>query len=502
MRFSLTDSVRGAAAVLAAVVLCASGVTAGIASAAPGGAPGTAPAGEAPLQVSDGPPRVDLPTILGIAPKSNELNLDPNNYAQTCPDVLIVALSGGSDTSVDRNPLDEEARLPLQNWIANLTVPTGEANAATPNRVGWLYVPYPATDGIGIGERTPTYQDSAAEGVASTNRILDENKTKCGSATKFVIVGYSIGAEVAERVSVDIGSRPDSAHVNASDILGVGLVGDPYRPAGTPSIDIPGPPGGGFMSSEPKDYGKLADKMLWACRPYDLSCDAPVNISILPLLLGVFGQVHWTPLDPVSTVSELSQVVASTAARSIAYIFAHPDFATSEESVLDVVLRESDQTEPRGVPDPPPTQAQVLSALQWAAGPGRDVVNAKLNAERVGFAEDNADIAKLITEPYIAFGFLQHLTYWNALPGREWESDKMIRWITTLAQQSADGRDAEKPPAPAAEPAAPQVIPPVNPGPAAPPAPVPAPVTIPDSVNSLLQSFGIGPQPAPIRSVP
>ncbi|MGU3432295.1 cutinase family protein [Actinomycetes bacterium M1A6_2h] len=502
----MTDSVRGAAAVLAAAVLCASVASAGVASADPA-EPGGAVPGQAPLQVSDGPPKVDLPTILGIAPKSNELNLDPNNYAQTCPDVLIVALSGGSDTSVDKNPLDEEARLPLQNWIANLTVPTGEANASTPNRVGWLYVPYPATDGIGVGERNPTYQDSTAAGVASTNRILNENKAKCGTATKYVIVGYSIGAEVAERVSVDIGSRPDDAPVNASDILGVGLVGDPYRPAGTPSINIPGPPGGGFMSSEPKDYGALADKMLWACRPYDLSCDAPKNIAILPLLLGVFGQVHWDPLDPVTTVSELANSVSGTAARSIAYIFAHPDFATSEESALDVVLRESDRTEPRGDADPQPTQAQVLSALQWAAGPGREVVNAKLNAERVGFAEDNADIAKLITEPYIAFGFLQHLTYWNALPGREWESDKMIRWITTLAQQDADRKNAEasstpapQPAAPTTEPAAPQSIPPVAPGSAAPPAQ--PQVTIDDSFGSLLQSFGIGPQPAPIKSVP
>ncbi|GGG23043.1 hypothetical protein GCM10007304_41070 [Rhodococcoides trifolii] len=499
MRLSLTESVRGAAAVLAAAVLCASGVTAGVATAAPVDPDGATP-GQAPLQVSDGPPKVDLPTILGIAPKSDELNLDPNNYAQTCPDVLIVALSGGSDTSVDKNPLDEEARLPLQNWIANLTVPTGEKNASTPNRVGWLYVPYPATDGIGIGERNPTYQDSTAEGVASTNRILDENKARCGTATKFVIVGYSIGAEVAERVSVDIGSRPDDAAVNASDVLGVGLVGDPYRPAGTPSIDIAGPSGGGFMSSEPKDYGKLTDKMLWACRPYDLSCDAPRNIAMLPLLLGVFGQVHWDPLDLVSTVTELSNVVAATAARSIAYVFAHPEFATSEESALDVVLRESDRTEPRGTPDPPPTQAQVLAALQWAAGPGREVVNAKLNAERVGFAEDNADIAQLITEPYIAFGFLQHLTYWNALPGREWESDKMIRWITTLAQQDSERRDAEQPPAASTEPAPAQVIPPVAPGSAAPPAQ--PQVTIDDSFGSLLQSFGIGPQPVPIKSVP
>ncbi|MBM7280731.1 cutinase family protein, partial [Gordonia rubripertincta] len=192
-------------------------------------------------------------------------NIDPNNYAQDCPDVLLLAVSGATDSDSDRNPLNEEAQTIASNWVGNVTVPVGEANADSPGTVGWLYVPYSSTYGFDVLDNVPTYQESVREALAGTNRFLEENKAKCGSSTKFVLLGYSVGAEVMERLAVDIGSRPATASVTSDDIAGVALVGDPYRPAGTPSLGQPGPSGGGFMSSEPKDYGTLTPKMKWFC---------------------------------------------------------------------------------------------------------------------------------------------------------------------------------------------------------------------------------------------
>ena len=101
-------------------------------------------------------------------------NIDPNNYAQDCPDVLLLAVSGATDSDSDRNPLNEEAQTIASNWVGNVTVPVGEANADSPGTVGWLYVPYSSTYGFDVLDNVPTYQESIADGIASTNRLMDE----------------------------------------------------------------------------------------------------------------------------------------------------------------------------------------------------------------------------------------------------------------------------------------------------------------------------------------
>lgn len=491
---TMSRAARMTGTVVAALTLAVS--SAGIAAAAP-----ITPSD--PLGLGDDPVESVLDTF-GLGSKVNQ---DPNNYAYDCPDVLVLAITGATDSASDRNPVDEVDRLPWSNWVGNVTVPTGEANAQYPGRVGWLYVPYSSEYGVSVDKVLPTYQESVAEGLVNTDRLLEENKNACGTRTKYVLLGYSVGAEVIQRLAVDIGSRPATANVTSDDIAGVALVGDPYRPAGVPSLDKPGPPGGGFMSSEPKDYGTLTDKIRWACRPLDIACDSPLNVGVLNLALNVFGRMHLILLDPARTVTDFAAVSSDVAARTIAYVFSDPDFATSEESVLDVMIRESDRTQP--LPDrPAPTPREMFDAVQWALGPGRPVVEKKLQAEAVGFEEDNADIPQLWEKAYIELGFLQHLYYWDNFPdnGRDWESEKLIRWITDLARE-----EAEKPPEPEVPPASapvetapvetapvetpvePRVIPPVNPGYLAPP---PAPqVTVPSTWEEVLKSLGLPPEP-------
>ncbi|WP_231568628.1 cutinase family protein [Rhodococcus sp. MEB064] len=445
-----------------------------------------------PLGLGDDP----VESVLDTFGLGNKVDQDPNNYAYDCPDILIVAITGATDSESDRNPVDEVDRLPWSNWVGNVTVPTGEANAEYPGRVGWVYVPYASEYGVAVADPVPTYQESVREGLSTMTRMIDENKTACGTSTKYVLLGYSVGAEAVERLAVDIGSRPSTAHVSSDDIAGVALVGDPYRPAGTASLDKPGPPGGGFMSSEPKDYGTLTDKIRWACRPMDIACDAPENLGVLPLALNVFGRMHFTLLDPARTVTDFAAVSSDVAARTIAHVFSDPGFATSDESVLDVMLRVSDRTEPTA-DEPAPSPQEMFDAAQWAMGPGRSVVEAKLAAEAKGFAADNADIPQLWEKPYIELGFLQHLYYWDNFPdnGRDWESEKLIRWITDIAREKS-----EKPPViePAVPPAAdgaeaPRVIPPVAPGYLAPPA---APTeTVPSTWEEVLKSLGLPPEP-------
>ncbi|GAB2664864.1 cutinase family protein [Prescottella soli] len=358
-----------------------------------------------------------------------------DNYGDGCPDILVLAVSGATDSTVDRDPFDDKERVPWANWLSNVTVPLGEANRDQPGTVGWMYVPYPSTYGVGVLEDVPTYQDSVAAGVASTNRILDEKKAQCGDATRFVLLGYSVGGEVTERVARELGHRDASATVTADDIAGVALVGDPYRPAGTPSLGEPGPGGGGFMSSEPADYGALEGKILYDCRPYDIACDAPPDIAVLELALGVLGQMRFTLLNPVQTFADFGRVVSQMSARAIAHIVTRENWFTSDESLLDVLRMVADQTYRDDAATAAATPERIAALEAWARGPGADVVRAKLAAEGAGFVEDNRGIVDLILGPYIFLGAIQHLLYW--LPGPAplfGDSEKLVDWISGLAR--------------------------------------------------------------------
>ncbi|MDI9914091.1 cutinase family protein [Rhodococcus sp. IEGM 1379] len=373
-----------------------------------------------------------------IAGSSDDDGIDPNNYGAECPAILIVAVSGASDSTADRNPLTDTAVQGGSNWLTNVTVPTGAHFQDEPGTVGWMYVPYPSTYGVDLFDPVPTYQDSMAAGVESTHRLLEDNKVKCGDATKYVLLGYSVGSEVVERVARDIGHRDTTSLIGPDDIAGVMLVGDPYRPTGTPSLGQSGPAGGGFMSQEQADYGALASKVQSACRPYDIACDAPKNIAILQLTLGVLGQMHFTGADLGQTFVDFGNAVRTMAAKSIVYISTHPGWFDSDESFLDVALKTSDQTfDPDGPnSDIQLSNAEIVDTFKWAMGPGSDVVQAKLQAEGPGFIEDNSGLFELVTKPYIFLGFIQHILYWNNNPNDPWywESERIVDWITTLAR--------------------------------------------------------------------
>ncbi|WP_037104877.1 cutinase family protein [Rhodococcoides fascians] len=388
---------------------------------------------------------------------SDEPNIDPNNYAQDCPDVLMLAVSGATDSDADRDPLNEEPRSPASNWVGNVTLPVGQANANSPGSVGWLYVPYPSTYGVGVLSDVDTYQQSVAEGVASTNRLLDQYKTTCGDDTKFVLLGYSVGGEVIERVSMELGHRDPAALVTGDDIAGVVMIGAPYRPAGVPNFDEPGPTDGGFQSQTAKDYGTLNDKVTWSCRPYDLACDAPDNIVALQLALGILGQMRLTILNPLQTVADFARAVSSIATRAIVDIATNKDWLESDETLLEVLLKVSDQLyevdEQKAWEQLTPDQ--LLADLNWALGPGADKVREKLRQEGEGLVENNKGIVDVVVGPYIFIGFLQHLLYWNNNPGdgREWESEKIVAWVTDLAQTERERKNTDDaPPAPDAEP--------------------------------------------------
>ena len=82
--------------------------------------------------------------------------VDPNNGGAGCPDLLVVAASGAGDSTVDRDPFADKNQLPGANWLNRITVSLGQANRDQPGTVGWMYVPYPSTYGLGLLADVPT----------------------------------------------------------------------------------------------------------------------------------------------------------------------------------------------------------------------------------------------------------------------------------------------------------------------------------------------------------
>ncbi|WP_245672738.1 cutinase family protein [Aldersonia kunmingensis] len=362
----------------------------------------------------------------------------PFNYADDCPDVMIVAASGATDSKADRDPMEEVQRRAWSNWVGNITEPAGRLFKDEPGTIGWLYVPYPSTYGLSITE-VPTYQESTARGVAKAHELLGEQKRKCGARTSFVLLGYSVGGEVMERVAREIGTRGAKATVDPDDVLGVVLVGDPYRPVGTPSYDGQVPPGGGFMSSEPADYGELTDKIVSACRRWDIACDAPQRIAVLDLLLSVLGQIHFTVLDPLQTFVDADAVLTGIVGRTLEHIVREPDWFSSQETLLDIVRREADRTEQildPNAPDPRASPEQISRLYAWATGEGAPIVREKLAAEGAGFLADNADFFELLLQPYIFVAFAQHVLYWYDVGSAGSDADHLVSWLADLANSS------------------------------------------------------------------
>ncbi|KQU57044.1 cutinase [Rhodococcus sp. Leaf278] len=421
-------------------------------------------------------------------------NIDPNNYAQDCPDVLLLAVSGATDSAADRNPLNEEAQTIASNWVGNVTVPVGEANADSPGTVGWLYVPYTSTYGFDVLDDVATYQESIDDGIASTNRLMNEYKTKCGEKTKFALLGYSVGGEVLDRISVDLGHRDPNALVTSDDVVGVIMVGSPYRPAGVPNFgDEVGESLGGFMDQSPRDYGTMTDKVTWSCRPWDLACDAPDKIELLQLALGVLGQMRLTLLNPVQTVSDFGRTVATIATRAIIDIATNKSWLESDETLLQVLVKVSDRR--YQVNDAEAVAAlspdQLFADLNWALGPGAETVEAKLRAEGEGLVDNNKGIVDVVLGPYLALGFLQHLSYWYNDPndGVEWESEKMVAWVTDLARTEREKNNAPAP----VDPATPEAPMTETPAPAPEPRLLPEPGTQTrvSDLGAFLESQGI-----------
>ncbi|MBY3988775.1 cutinase family protein [Rhodococcus fascians] len=195
------------------------------------------------------------------------------------------------------------------NAAANPTAPVGMlatvGNALKQKYGNDIEVYYPAYAASAF-DKGRTYADSKETGKSAINNIL----TSACATTKFLLSGYSQGADAAGDVAAEIGNG--RGVVPAARILGVGLVADPHQ--GTAGGTVVGPKvdGQGIGGVRPEGFGSLAPVVKQLCNPTDLYCST--NAGKDGLLAGLGKVLANKPVDPAPTGGQTGS--GSTAAPS------------------------------------------------------------------------------------------------------------------------------------------------------------------------------------------
>lgn len=197
------------------------------------------------------------------------------------------------------------------NAAANPTTPVGMlatvGNALKQKYGNDIEVYYPAYAASAF-DQGRTYADSKETGKSAINNIL----TAACATSKFLLSGYSQGADAAGDIAAEIGNG--RGVVPAARILGVGLVADPHQ--GTAGGTVVGPKvdGQGIGGVRPEGFGSLAPVVKQLCNPTDLYCST--NAGKDGLLAGLGKVLANKPVDPATSTTNGQTASGSTAVPS------------------------------------------------------------------------------------------------------------------------------------------------------------------------------------------
>ncbi|WP_110293868.1 cutinase family protein [Nocardia tenerifensis] len=113
------------------------------------------------------------------------------------------------------------------------------------------------------------YGDSKATGIDAARRVITEIAERC-AATKFVLAGYSQGADAIGEVAASIGCASDP--VAADRILAAGLVADPRQGTAGGKLVGPAVEGEGIAGPRPSGFCGLSAVTAEICAQQDKYC--------------------------------------------------------------------------------------------------------------------------------------------------------------------------------------------------------------------------------------
>lgn len=326
-----------------------------------------------------------------------------------------------------------------------------------------VYIEYPAN--------MNSYEDAVNAGVDNTETVMRSIHASCPD-TKFSIVGYSEGADVARRVAMEVGNQDgqDGSYdiLDPASVVGVVILADAGRNLGggpfpgsenefrnPDGFDLAyqsgqaGTSGRGALPGTSGSFGALDGKVASFCSEGDLTCSAPENIALLQLAINVGRQLNVDSLQKdgltPATGQDLAVVLGQLALAAFADIQSQDNWMQSDETFLDVLVKVSD---PAYKLDAAAAQSDT-SGGPISSNQAVDLVYlpAKVRNEIIGFIADNQNTIQVaMSDPYqqtLGEGTGHHFDYWrdaNAAGGKPLTSAQYAAaWLTHLAQEAEKG---------------------------------------------------------------
>lgn len=392
-----------------------------------------------------------------------------------CYDMVSIAVAGRNDAphagthqmlvAPDGTPLPAALSSEYSSdWVDPVVNAPGQAVGE--GSYAAVYIDYPAN--------MSSYEDAVNIGVDNTETVMRTIAASCPD-TKFAIVGYSEGADVARRVAMEVGNQEVGEDgydiVDPASVVGVVILADAGREVG--GGPFPGAenefrnpdgfdlayqsggnsaPGRGALPGTSGGFGALDGKVASFCSEGDLTCSAPDNIALLQLAVNVGRQLNVDALEreglTIATAQDMATVLGQIALAAFADIQSQENWMQSHETFLDVLIKVSDPAYKPGTPVAQSnTPAGPLSPNQSI-----DLVYlpAKVRNEIIGFIADNENtVAVVMSDPYqqtLGPGTGHHFDYWrDADPagGKPLTSSQYAAaWLTHLAREAEKGQPA------------------------------------------------------------
>ncbi|HEY9311994.1 cutinase family protein [Williamsia sp.] len=392
---------------------------------------------------------------MGVVPALVQSNASARPISD-CPDLHVVAVPGTLDSSVNRDPHDQRGILAPVIADAQRDAPPGSMQTT--------YVPYPADFGY-TSNGTP-YAQSVDAGVTATEAQIAQINRRCGPDTEIAIVGYSQGAQIANRVAVNIGAG--KGPVPASQVRGVYLISDPNRSVGADLV--PGAPGlsaplngawttaprsdaalgGGMGAGRDAQFGALTGRVVSLCMTGDFACAIPDNAQAVRIGANVAEQIHIDTTDPGQIAADLGRVVLRSTLLTGLHVVTTPHWMLSSETLGDVVAATTDPS--YTVPDYTDPIRLLRSGYGVAtfATEAPNVWQAKLSQELVLGVKNNVGILLMAAHPEYWYPGPSHGSYFTDRDqtGRT-GTNYVSSWLRESAVSGAPSGSAEPVPVPA-----------------------------------------------------
>lgn len=281
----------------------------------------------------------------GVAAADSTAPSPATNTTDGCALIHVIADQGTNESGEKQDPKSDSGML------SQVVVPVAAKFGNDRSKLDRTYVPYPAD----FGWRGNSYEESVTKGVANTEKVITDEANRC-PGTKFALLGYSQGGQVADTLLRSIGNG--QGPIDADQVALGMLFSSPDRPDGAglfPGADAQNAPapvpgtqgaavtqvqavdqqpgqGGGIappMKGVASGFGELTGRVASACIPGDLACDVPADAPVAKLVANVGGQLNLNQDDPVGILLSVANVVGTTTIKTAADVV-NEDISTTD----------------------------------------------------------------------------------------------------------------------------------------------------------------------------